>query len=716
MKIISVFCLSLIASLAAGDAFPGWQGLRVIKSENGASKMLPLNLGDEGRSLLVVKTRQSRLDLYRYTGRQAVELTQADYENPNYLPMAEDFEKSEITLDRLPYFAMAYDLNGDGVDEIFVVQGDPRRMICLEKNGEGWSESMSWEISNDKMTGAEPVLIRQTKKGHQAVISLASGIQLLDLKSGTEADWLQPREREINRLRWWLADLDGDGDDDLIETLKTAANPLRWYEADGEKLHPAVNISDDITNARVVKVRNGRGKPEVVMLGVGQSEAISFYELGEGEGSVFGKRTLLPLNQVAEGKWASLRLEGKNALVELGNDKPVLNLYEMEKGFWKFRKAFPILQDVVKILSRRDKANTLLFEVDGENDLYESRWESGRFTFPKSLGDPDADQDKATLLGFDQFGDDIWWARQEGKRIVLKVWGLKDDSPREVVFDEVSGDFESAVWLGGEELLVKKKFSKTLQFCRLEEGKTVLKTSRLKSSELDRLIWQDGVFYMKDDGVVQKLGKSLEIVDQIMLEGDSDIGSFTIVDGKTIYALDSTGEQVHRLVADKSGIYSGNSKIEVPYSFRIYRDPVLGFALASGNSINIPQEGRPTNLVMGSRVDPNADAVREFEKRRVNNIFVVDIDGDGIDEVAAVDYGRHEITIYRGSEENLKEVISWKVYDDGKYPYGQDNRQQNNSNPYRMLSFDLDGDEEQDLVLACHDRILIYLAKEAKDS
>lgn len=714
----SIFVLAVLASawFASAGEFPGWQGLRVIKVDNGAYKMLPIREKEQGGySLMVVETRQSRLDFYRYVGKGDIH-DLSKVENPNYLPMAEDFEKIEVPLARLPQVASVFDIDDDGMDEIFLVQSDPRKLVVLKKDKEGsWKSIKEWEIASSELSTHQPILVRRLKKDLQILISMSDGIQIIDYDKKDEVEWLQPRERDIERNRWWFVDLDGDGDQDVIEARNTVSAPIRWYEAEGKVFRPAVSISEEITNTNVARMINSTKGPKIAFLGSNQANTISFYELGLGEESVFGKRNLLPLSQPDTGGWASVKLEGKDAIVELGRNKPILNVYLEKDGFWSFSDSYPVLQDIKAVISVGDKAKSLLFKVGDEGQVYESHWDGARFTFPKRVGEGSEDSGDWKLLAFDRFGSDTWWATQRGKSLVLSVWNSKSKAPREVVFPDLEGDFESCVWLGGDRLLVKKKFSKTTSICTLDtEGKASLVTSRFKGADIRRIRSHDDMLYLAENGVVQKLDDNLEVIDQIMLEGDYSIRSFAPVSKTEAYALEADGKHVHFLKMDKSGIFQTESREVVPYALSVSMDPVLGMTLIDSNAINVPTKGSSRQLLLSSTVDPNENAGRDYEKKSLGTLFDIDIDGDGIDEIATVDYGQRDIMVYGESGDGYEEVISWKVYDDGKYPYGQDATARNNVNPYRMLSMDLDGDSIQDLVLASHDRILIYLARDPK--
>lgn len=714
----SLFFLAVLALpvFLSAVEFPGWQGLRVIKVDNGAFKMLPIREEKQGgMSLLVVETRQSRLDFYRYSGK-AGSFDLSGVENPNYLPMAEDFERVEVPLPRLPQVASVFDVEGDGIDEIFLVQAEPRKLIVLKKDKAGeWKPIKEWEIANSELSTHQPVLVRRLKKGLQILISMSDGIQLIDYDTPEVVEWLQPREREIERNRWWLADLDGDGDLDLVEARNTVRAPIRWYESEGDKFRPAVSISEDITNTNVARMIRSSSGPQIAFLGANQANTISFYELGVGDESEFGKLNLLPLGQPDAGGWASIKLDGKKSIVELGRNKPLLNVYSERDGFWSFLNSYPVLNDIEAIESVGDKAKTLLFSVEDEGHVFESHWDGSRFTFPRRLGDANPESGDWKLLAFDKFGSDTWWVTQRGKSLVLSVWSAAAKGPRELEFPGLEGDFESCVWLGGERLLVKKKFSNVTSICSLdEEGKARLATSRFKGADVRRIRLDHGTLYLAGEGVVQKLDENLEVIDQIMLEGDYSIRSFAPVSENAAYALEADGEHIHYLRRDQSGIFQTESREPVPNATSVSMDPVLGLTLVGSNSINVPSKGSSRQLVRTSAVDPNENAGRDYEKKTLGTLFSVDVDGDGIDEVATVDYGQRDIIVYGEGDEGYVEVISWKVYDDGKYPYGQPAPNRNSVNPYRMIALDMDGDAVQDLVLASHDRILIYLARDTK--
>jgi hypothetical protein len=700
--------------LNAND-FPGWQGLRVVAAEGSARHMLPVRLGPgEGRALLLVNTRQSRLEFYHHIGRPAEPLERATFEDPNFLPMAEDFRRVLLPLSRLPLRATVHDFDGDGVDEILYIQGDPRRLILLRREGETWKPERSWDIAESDLTTPEPILVRPGRDHTRIFLSFKDGIQIVTL--GAEAEeavrWMQPREREVSRNRWWLVDLDEDGDLDLLEGTDSTTAPVRWYEAEGDRLRPAVNISEDINKTNIARLVRTPEGPRFVFLGANQNNTLSLYGLGEGEASPLGRRNLLPLVRTQPDRWASLVLDGAPAVVEGGHDKPVLHLHRKVDGFWTYAQTFPFLGEVEAIRAVRDPANRLLLRVKDEGRIYESHWEDGRFTFPRPHGGSLPEGADWKILAFQQTGPDTWWITRRGDDLVLSVLSPSESAPRETVFAGVTGDYERATWLGGDSLLLLRRFAKTASLCRRGEEAATLSPTRLGAGELDAIIARADALYLPKDGIVQILAPDLQVTDQIMLEGDARIRAFAPLGPGLAYALEDDGRHLHRLEADASGIYRTAWREPVPFALGVLEDPVLGLTLVGDNHLNQPSPGASRQLVQHARFDPNESSHRAREELQLSTLFVIDLDGDGYDEVAAPDYAARTVVVYRPSADGFEEVISWKVFDDDKYPYGRNPNRANNLNPYQMLAFDLDRDEVQDLILASHDRLLFYLARD----
>ena len=108
-------------------------------------------------------------------------------------------------------------------------------------------------------------------------------------------------------------------------------------------------------------------------------------------------------------------------------------------------------------------------------------------------------------------------------------------------------------------------------------------------------------------------------------------------------------------------------------------------------------------------------AIRYFRRHGVkeatiHRICCLDIDGDQDHEVLLFDDRRHQLSVLAQQNGKLAPQISWPVFEDKKYPYDEGKKTPTLTEPRAVVALDADGDGAQDLAMACHDRVLIYLA------
>jgi len=97
------------------------------------------------------------------------------------------------------------------------------------------------------------------------------------------------------------------------------------------------------------------------------------------------------------------------------------------------------------------------------------------------------------------------------------------------------------------------------------------------------------------------------------------------------------------------------------------------------------------------------------------------VDGDGGDDLLLCDDRRHQLTAMlrqptaAGGAAKLERSVTWKVFDDRKYPYDGGESQEMVTEPRWVAGLDADGDGEHDLALVSQDRLLLYLGKDAEE-
>ena len=92
----------------------------------------------------------------------------------------------------------------------------------------------------------------------------------MPLVAGSRAGWLSPRESR-GRIDWALADVDGDGDKDLVEWSNVARQTVRWYACDGDgSLLPPQTIHEQAVDG-FQTASPMSGKADLLLLEIGRA-------------------------------------------------------------------------------------------------------------------------------------------------------------------------------------------------------------------------------------------------------------------------------------------------------------------------------------------------------------------------------------------------------------------------------------------------------------
>jgi hypothetical protein len=142
------------------------------------------------------------------------------------------------------------------------------------------------------------------------------------------------------------------------------------------------------------------------------------------------------------------------------------------------------------------------------------------------------------------------------------------------------------------------------------------------------------------------------------------------------------------------------------------RDPLLGLVLINADRIIRLAEGEPLELQLLETIDSTIGRPGVAPSdTAIHRVRCVDITGDGADEVLLIDDQRHRITALERNGDQLQPLLSWPVFEDSAYPYGMGD-QMPQQQPRLIVPANLDGDEHRDLVMLCHDRMLLYLGRD----
>ena len=323
---VSLIALTVLATWArAAMAFDGWEGMRVIPLDGRAERLAVADLGGDGRDdVILVNPRQARLDLYRWLQpAERVRHDTSDPDRPNELPLAAEWAHGEVAIDEMPVDVVVHDVDGDKRPELLVLTTPSNRISIyaqaadrpIDERG-AWKKTGEWNLLAGTPVGRSGCLLVRDLPGgrHELLVSYEQGIQRLPLQAGGRAVWLAPRESR-GRIDWHLADIDGDGDSDLVEWTSAARQVVRLHScaADGSLL-PAQTIYEQPVDG-LQTAAPAAGKADLLLLGGSDKGVLRRYQLARAEQSSVGRQDALPMASASRRGWCGMPIGDSDAPV-----------------------------------------------------------------------------------------------------------------------------------------------------------------------------------------------------------------------------------------------------------------------------------------------------------------------------------------------------------------------------------------------------------------
>ena len=185
-----------------------------------------------------------------------------------------------------------------------------------------------------------------------------------------------------------------------------------------------------------------------------------------------------------------------------------------------------------------------------------------------------------------------------------------------------------------------------------------------------------------------------------MLTEGQKIGSYLPIAGSgpaEAWALEQGGGFLHRLKADDAGVMRGVESVKPPAGTALRWDPVLGMMLVDQERVVRLSRGVPWQLKLVESIDGRIGRRSGVSESTIHRVLVTDLE---------------ETPPNSGSYVTLERSVTWKVFEDRKYPYDGGESKDLVAEPRRIAGLDADGDGTPDLAMVSQDRLVIYLGKD----
>jgi len=739
-----------------GEHF-GFDGLDILPIGAKAGPAIATDVDGDGLiDLVVVNNRLSRLEILRQKPGASPDDPVPPPTRMNELPDHWRYERSWVPLGHEVFGLAAEDVDGDGDLElvyagqpgsiVVLEQPEPGRFEVVERNAVRGLASLRSGFEVADLVGDEGLEVVGVVGGRVHVWPLVDGRRL------GEARVLSAGSGSVSAIS--VADVDGDGSLDLIGTIPEDPAPLRvWLVGDGpggRSLGPQLRFEMPAIRRTGTVRLPGEDASRLAVL-ERASKRLAVYELagddgGRGPRERFGRPSLRYFG--FEDPTSRRRLVGVGDVdgdgladlvaAHIDANEIVLHRQVAGRGFER-AESFPGYAELeglaVADLDGDGRAEVLL-QSEKEGVVGVSTWRDGRLTFPRPLpltaghvpvavgavaldrgvqpavvsregrdsvldlpGEtlvsvplPDLGRTPSAIRALDADGDgrrDLLLLVPDRPMTMLQATGGEGADAWRVLGSGDMGQFGLVQAAGGENTAI---------FDLDGDGRDELLVA-------DRNFIR-GVRYDAEAGPDGLSGWT--VVDQVNADrSDSRLVSIAFVDDR-IVAADRENNRLVVFGRDDSGSWSQSDAIDLE-GFRVRS--IEGGRFSGGSEedvLIVADDGFAIVSLDGDRgpvLRETASWRPEDERSLHHDLISGDLNGDGFADLAIADAGRQRLDLATFAENgDMLHATGFPIFETKIFSAGEVREFE----PHQMLAADVTGDGREDLVLLCHDRVLVY--------
>ena len=736
----------------------GFSGKEVFPVDQMISNLHVADLDGDGlNDLIVVNNLRSKINLlYNLTGKtNRADTTSVEKPEINDLPPGSRFRIDSVpTEERIAALVVA-DVNGDGRPDL-IYFGDTKDLIVRYNLGtNGWSEPKRWHIDDGRLD-SNALSVGDLNGDGLADIALLGDngavFFLAQQKDHTLAEPVKiPYSGTPKAIQ--IADIDGDGKNDLVFVDFDTATPFRVrLQNSGGQLGPEIyfktqpvrsfwldTLAGGATNY-LVDIVQATGRAEVSQFTRQPAEALAgnFKQ---------GQMQILPLNKSDAGArgvlWADVDGDGRADLIVAEPESGQLSVYlQQADGTLASPKTFPSLAGVSQIAVsdwNHDGHPEIFLLSRDENSVAMTQFDkNGRLPFPTPLpldGKPIAMAVGALKPGakptlaviVDKDGARSLVTRTaDGKTATQKLSDSFKSNPTTLAIQDVNQD-------GLADLVILIPYEKIKVLLQMKNGAFdevdvdlpggAMEQPWLAAADVDgdgktelllpqknflrAVVLEPGT---KIAGSTNAVNWTFRVKDQIN-GSDSDsrlVGAATVANGTnavpSLFLFDAEHKQLTLCERDVAGVWQVVKNIDLPVTtFSSINSVRLGgaaVAFTGQNSVAwLPLAGEVWKL---TRLDDYDTPIKDGY---LNDVIAGDLTGGGRKQLIFMETQKNYLDLVNFSAAGkLVPGDRWQVFEQHTFRGAQNALPE----PRECAVADVTGDGKNDLIVLVHDRILVY--------